>query len=163
MLVHDWLARVEAGLGLRALLARTEEYSHDLESYDELTKNVSPEGTQRQAQLLDFASNGRVRGKVVLTTFHASKGRQFDVVIIPGCAEEHCPSWTWNGRQRRYEPPLARPLAEARRLFLRWPDARAPRHSFDSFRLLAGPFRQRPSRRVFLASSRRYRVKLNTA
>jgi DNA helicase-2/ATP-dependent DNA helicase PcrA len=117
MLVHDWLARVEAGLGLRALLARTEEYSHDLESYDELTKNVSPEGTQRQAQLLDFASNGRVRGKVVLTTFHASKGRQFDVVIIPGCAEGTLPSWTWNGRQRRYEPPLARPLAEARRLF----------------------------------------------
>lgn len=117
MLVQDWLARFEAAVGLRQLLAQAEEYAHDLESYDTLTDMVGPEGNQRQAHLLDFSAGGRVRGKVVLTTFHASKGRQFDVVIIPGCAEGTLPSWTWNGRQKRYEPPSARPLAEARRLF----------------------------------------------
>jgi DNA helicase-2/ATP-dependent DNA helicase PcrA len=50
-------------------------------------------------------------------TFHASKGRQFNVVIIPGCAEGILPAWIWNGRSRRFEPPAARPLSEARRLF----------------------------------------------
>ena len=117
MPVRDWLVQVEDGLGLRQLLAKNEEYAHDLESYDSLTESVGTEGNQRHAHLMDFSANGRVRGKVILTTFHASKGRQFDVVIIPGCAEGILPAWTWNGRYRRYESPLARPLAETRRLF----------------------------------------------
>ncbi len=83
MLVHDWLARFEAAVGFRQLLAQAEEYAHDLECYDTLTNMVGPEGNQRHAHLLDFSAGGRVRGKVVLTTFHASKGRQFDVVVVP--------------------------------------------------------------------------------
>lgn len=117
MLLRDWLAQFETAIGFRQLLSQADEYAHDLESYDTLTNIVGPEGSQRQAHLLDFSAGGRVRGKVILTTFHASKGRQFDVVIIPGCAEGVLPAWTWNGCQRRFEPPLTRPLAEARRLF----------------------------------------------
>lgn len=115
--LRDWLDRMESALGVRNLLASNEEFANDLECYDRLIADVGDEGNQRDARLLDFSARGHVRGKVLLTTLHASKGRQFDVVIIPGCAEGILPAWTWNGRQRRLEPPLAKPLSETRRLF----------------------------------------------
>jgi DNA helicase-2/ATP-dependent DNA helicase PcrA len=117
MFLRDWIVQAESIMSLRPILAASEELAHDLESYDELIQCIGPEGPQKQITLFDFAATGRTKGKVVLTTFHASKGRQFDVVIIPGCAEGLLPAWAWNRRNRRFEPPHARPLGEARRLF----------------------------------------------
>lgn len=46
--------------------------------------------------ITDFATNGRIEGKAVLTTFHSSKGRQFGVVIIPGLVEGIMPPLRWS-------------------------------------------------------------------
>jgi DNA helicase-2/ATP-dependent DNA helicase PcrA len=116
-LLTDWLAEAENTIGIRGLLNVSEEYADDLEKYDELLELVSNKGAQHRAPLHEFAANGKFRGKVILTTFHASKGRQFDVVIIPGCAEGILPAWSWNRRERDFEPPTDRALAETRRLF----------------------------------------------
>ena len=115
--LHSWLATVERSVGLRELLSLAEEYADDLEKYQELLKLVDEKGAQRNALLHDFAATGKFRGKVILTTFHASKGRQFDTVIIPGCAEGILPAWNWNRKERDFEPPSDRVLSEIRRLF----------------------------------------------
>ena len=112
-----WLADAESLIDFQSLLSASEEYAHDLECYAKLKAVLDYGGTHSEARLSEFAAIGKVRGKVILTTFHASKGRQFDVVIIPGCAEGILPAWTWNGKNRRFEPPAARSLSEARRLF----------------------------------------------
>jgi DNA helicase-2/ATP-dependent DNA helicase PcrA len=113
----EWLAEAESLIDFQSLLLASEEYAHDLECYEELKEILDRGGSKSEARLSEFAAIGKARGKVILTTFHASKGRQFDVVIIPGCAEGVLPAWTWSGKNRRFEPPAARPLSEARRLF----------------------------------------------
>ena len=115
--LRDWLLRTEAQLRLREALMTSEEHSDDLEAFDELLSCTDAGRSLQGTRLLDFASDGRVRGKVVLTTFHSSKGRQFDVVIIPGLVEGVMPAWKWNRRAFQYDPPTARALQEGRRLF----------------------------------------------
>jgi DNA helicase-2/ATP-dependent DNA helicase PcrA len=115
--VGEWLADAESLIDFQSLLSASEDYVHDLECYEELKGVVDIAGTQSQARLSEFAAIGKIRGKVLLTTFHASKGRQFDAVVIPGCAEGILPAWTWNGKSRRFDPPADRPLSEVRRLF----------------------------------------------
>lgn len=114
---REWLASAEALIDFKSLLSASEEYAYDLESYDQLKEVLAEGGAQAEARLSQFAAVGKVRGKVILTTFHASKGRQFDEVILPGCAEGVLPAWTWSPRNRRFEAPAARVLSEARRLF----------------------------------------------
>src|SRR5207244_468017 len=94
-----------------------DDHSDDQEAFEELLELTKADGALADTKLLDFASDGRVRGKVVLTTFHSSKGRQFDVVVIPGCVEGVLPSWTWNRQRFRYDQPSERVLKETRRLF----------------------------------------------
>jgi DNA helicase-2/ATP-dependent DNA helicase PcrA len=115
--VREYIAEAERILGLQELLAASNEYATDFERYQVLIELVAAEGGLNAARLIEFSAYGKVRGKLVLTTFHSSKGRQFDVVVIPGCAEGTLPRWTWNRGQRNWEPPSERPLAEARRLF----------------------------------------------
>jgi len=115
--LRDWLLRTESQLRLREALVTSEEHSDDLEAFDELLSYTDAGKSLECTRLVDFASDGRVRGKVVLTTFHSSKGRQFDVVVIPGLVEGTLPTWMWNRKAFRYDPPAARALQEARRLF----------------------------------------------
>lgn len=116
-MVRDYLAHAEKALSLKRLLAGSHEYATDLERYERLTELVAADGNLSAAKLIEFSAYGKARGKVVLTTLHGCKGRQFDAVIIPGCAEGMLPGWTWNRGQRNWDPPLDRPLGEARRLF----------------------------------------------
>lgn len=115
--LREWLLRVEQHLALREILATSEEHSDDLETFDELLSLTESGKSLEETRLLDFASDGRVRGKVLVTTFHSSKGRQFDIVVIPGLVEGILPVWTWNRRKFQYDPPTTRVLGEARRLF----------------------------------------------
>ena len=80
----------------------------------------SPKNPRKRLELTllsDFASEGRVKGEVVVTTFHSSKGRQFDWVVIPGLVEGILPRWNWNGRRRTYDQPSTKELGDTRRLF----------------------------------------------
>ena len=67
-------------------------------------------------RMADLAS-GVVQGKVVLTTYHSSKGREFDLMILPGLVEGVMPRLDWNPSQKRYEEPSRAAIAEARRTF----------------------------------------------
>ncbi|MDB6066175.1 MAG: hypothetical protein JWR26_2383 [Pedosphaera sp.] len=112
-----WLAEIESLIDFESLLSASEDYAHDLECYVSLKEILDNGGIQGEARLSEFAAAGKIRNKVILTTLHGSKGRQFDVVILPGCAEGVLPAWTWSGRNRRWEPPADRPLLQSRRLF----------------------------------------------
>ncbi|MFE4492464.1 ATP-dependent helicase [Streptomyces niveus] len=48
---------------------------------------------RREAEHLTLAelAGGRAPGRVVLTTYHSSKGREFDVVVLPGLVNGHFP------------------------------------------------------------------------
>ena len=115
--VRDYLGKAEEILRLKELLSASKEYATDFDRYQHLMELSEQEGALGAARLVEFSAHGKVRGKVVLTTLHGCKGRQFDVVVIPGCAEGILPGWTWNRGQRKWEPPSERPLAEIRRLF----------------------------------------------
>ncbi len=112
-----WLAEAEMLIDFESMLSASEEYAHDLECYTSLKEMLDNGGSQGEAPLSAFAATGKVRNKVILTTLHGSKGRQFDVVVLPGCAEGVLPAWTWSSRNRRWEAPANRPLLQSRRLF----------------------------------------------
>ncbi|MEY2565031.1 MAG: ATP-dependent helicase UvrD/PcrA [Verrucomicrobiota bacterium] len=60
---------------------------------------------------------GNPRQPGVATRTHSSKGRQFDVVIIPGLVEGIMPPLRWSPTERRYVEPNEKLLAQIRRLF----------------------------------------------
>ncbi len=64
--------------------------------------------------LSEFADTSIVEEKVVVTTYHSSKGRQFDVVLLPGLQDTLVPRTRWNRARRKLEITN---LAEERRLF----------------------------------------------
>ena len=115
--LREWLIRIDSQLSLRSLMTVSGEHSDDLEVFDELISLTESGKSLDGSRLLDFASDGRVKGKVVVTTFHSSKGRQFEFVVIPGLTEGVLPIWVWNRREYRFEPPSPRVLGETRRLF----------------------------------------------
>jgi DNA helicase-2/ATP-dependent DNA helicase PcrA len=115
--LRDWIGMLDEELKLRELLALSEEHSDDLEALENLFSLTEPGEQLEHSMLVAFASDGRVKGKVALTTFHSSKGRQFDAVIIPGLVEGIIPPWTWNWRKSKYEAPAAEVLGQTRRLF----------------------------------------------
>lgn len=117
MLLGAWLSQVDERLGLReALRASRQRSEDDLEDLESLLEEAA-DGKYTKHQVQDFAEEGRIRGKVVVTTLHGSKGRQFDVVILPGLVEGVMPKYTWQARARQWVPPGDTALREARRLF----------------------------------------------
>lgn len=117
MALGAWLEKVDSDLGLRAALKASRERSEDeLEDLEALLKEAR-DGDYQDHRVQDFAEDGRVKGKIVVTTLHGSKGRQFDVVVLPGLVEGIMPRYTWNRRRRAWEEPSERVLRETRRLF----------------------------------------------
>ncbi|MFH1893812.1 MAG: ATP-dependent helicase [Candidatus Zixiibacteriota bacterium] len=113
-----WLRELDEALSVTSSLERAADRSlDDLMTWRALLENTESDGELCDGTVLDFADEGRVNGKVVVTTLHSSKGRQFDVVIIPGLVEGLTPYWTWNRRERRREEPTPKVLSETRRLF----------------------------------------------
>ncbi|WP_234317795.1 3'-5' exonuclease [Streptomyces rimosus] len=47
----------------------------------------------REAVDLVVDPPGRAPGRMTLTTYHSAKGREFDVVILPGLINKHVPYW----------------------------------------------------------------------
>lgn len=107
--VNTWLTEFDTSLQLRALLEKGGTAPDDLTSLAALLKAPTT-----PIPLIDFARGVQLRGRVVLTTYHASKGRQFDVVILPGLQTSLFPFARWSGGTYRATPTQ---LAEDRRLF----------------------------------------------
>ncbi|MFF4308435.1 UvrD-helicase domain-containing protein [Streptomyces sp. NPDC001601] len=55
-------------------------------------------------------AGGRAPGRIVLTTYHSAKGREFDIVVLPGLVDKHIPYYGWSG-------PVERELRIQRRNF----------------------------------------------
>jgi DNA helicase-2/ATP-dependent DNA helicase PcrA len=117
MSLGEWLNRLDQALELRRTLIRTPDYSDAVEDLDQLLQGTEPERQLAAETVSTFSYNGRIRGKVVVTTLHSSKGRQFDAVIMPGLQETILPRRPWNRQLRRYDEPFAKPLADDRKLF----------------------------------------------
>ncbi|MET9244936.1 ATP-dependent helicase [Nonomuraea sp. NPDC003709] len=61
---------------------------------------------------------GSVRlGKVVVTTYHSAKGREWKFVLLPGLVDGIMPYRKWSGAHRTHLDPSPKQLAEARRAF----------------------------------------------
>jgi DNA helicase-2/ATP-dependent DNA helicase PcrA len=109
--LSSWVRRLDAQLDLGAMLAEDGSRPDDAESLSILS--YPPESAE-VTTVADFARGAQMRGRVVVTTYHASKARQFDVVILPGLQETIMPGARWNRQLRRNETPE---LPEDRRLF----------------------------------------------
>ena len=111
----DWLRIIDERLGLRASAAKCGDRRDEAAALQQLLDATDPAGALSTMTMVDFATDGRLEGKAVLTTFHSSKGRQFDVVIIPGLVEGIMPARPWSKGQ--YVEPSEIELPKARRLF----------------------------------------------
>ncbi len=112
-----WLLEVDRALSLREMLIGQPEYADDISSLNSLITDTQHDGGLSDHSVADFATDAKLKGKVVLTTMHSSKGRQFDAVILPGLVEGLLPGRRWDRTARRYAEPNTIALAEDRRLF----------------------------------------------
>jgi DNA helicase-2/ATP-dependent DNA helicase PcrA len=106
-----WLDGLIEALSLDEVAANSED-QRDRTALEQLRQAVGSSGLR----LADLAS-GIVEGKVVLTTYHNSKGREFDLMILPGLVEGVMPRLDYNPSHRRYDEPAPAVIAEARRTF----------------------------------------------
>ncbi|MGW1328231.1 ATP-dependent helicase [Streptomyces antibioticus] len=107
---HDWLQQLRAGLTLDAI-AELHPDKNNNTSLGELAGLCRSKGLVLQ----DLAQGEEVLGKILLTTYHSAKGREFDTVILPGLLNGIIPR---NVADRgRWRPPTAKELDEQRRTF----------------------------------------------
>jgi DNA helicase-2/ATP-dependent DNA helicase PcrA len=97
--LSDWMSEFNESLDLRALLETDGTAPDDLASVTSLLDVPTT-----PVPLIDFARGVQIRGRVVLTTCHASKGRQFDVVVLPGLQTSLFPFARWNRGTTRRRP-----------------------------------------------------------
>lgn len=65
----------------------------------------------------DLAGAEFQRNRVVLTTYHSAKGREFGAVVMPGLVEGIMPRLEWSKVERSYIEPARALIAESRRSF----------------------------------------------
>jgi DNA helicase-2/ATP-dependent DNA helicase PcrA len=117
MPLGEWLGEIDSALSLTQMLSATPELSDDHDTLSALIADCAEGKSLATHSLQDFARDGRVKGRMVLTTLHSSKGRQFDAVILPGLVEGILPRRPWDRATRTNPDPPAPVLAEDRRLF----------------------------------------------
>ena len=112
--VHDdlgqWLSHVVGDIDLLALLNTDAARPDEVEALEALLVRLRDD----PATMGDFARGAQVQGHVVVTTYHSSKGRQFDAVVLPGLQKTLVPNAWWNAGTRSY---VETDPAEDRRLF----------------------------------------------
>jgi superfamily I DNA/RNA helicase len=107
--MQTWIARLDQSLAIRRTLGRAVK-AEELAAFDAL---MSPQWSA--ATLAEIAGDAEAAGKVIVTTYHSSKGREWPYVILPGLQEGCVPGWPLD-YGRPYAPGVAY-VAEERRLF----------------------------------------------
>jgi DNA helicase II / ATP-dependent DNA helicase PcrA len=108
--LESWLAAALDELDLRMMLTRGDVYPDDVEALTDLQLVAeAPDVTLGQ-----FADKVKAHGRVIVTTYHASKGREFDAVVLMGLQDQLIPRHQWDGK--RWYLTDAK-LKEQRRLF----------------------------------------------
>jgi DNA helicase-2/ATP-dependent DNA helicase PcrA len=69
----------------------------------------------RRPSLEDLAASLEIIGKVVLTTYHSSKGREFHTVVLPGLVDGYFPMSVYS--KGAWRPPRGAQLDAVRRQF----------------------------------------------
>lgn len=109
-----WIQEFAEAVRLRHLLESSPEFATELEEFDGLLVVLSSAG--EEPTIGEFALRARAQDRLVLTTYHGSKGREFDAVILPGLQDTLLPRANWDRSQRRYTWRETS-VAEDRRLF----------------------------------------------
>jgi DNA helicase-2/ATP-dependent DNA helicase PcrA len=104
----DWLTHLTIELTLH-VVAQTHPESANRTGFEKLL------GLATQLRLQDLAAGVEVAGKVVLTTYHSSKGREFRMVILPGLVNGVVPRDV--KKSNGWQPARGRELQEQRRAF----------------------------------------------
>jgi DNA helicase-2/ATP-dependent DNA helicase PcrA len=98
---RDWFSKLDDDLGLLEAMRIDGTLTDDIDDVGRLSIEDD------QLSLGEFAGIIKVEGNVIVSTYHASKGREFDVVILPELQKSLFP---WDNRTRIEEQ-------EDRRLF----------------------------------------------
>ena len=104
-----WVTRLDQTLSLTPILLRTAD-AQETAALRQLRSARWPTAT-----IGEFAGDVEAVGKIVVTTYHSSKGREWPYVILPALQEGVVPDWPLD-YGRPYLPGLAK-VAEERRLF----------------------------------------------
>jgi len=115
--LSDWLLGIDRALNLRFTINHAIDFAEALDDFEQLIAATEVGGCLEGYRLMDFSNEGKIQGKVTLTTLHSSKGRQFDAVIMPGLQETILPNRRWSRRLHDYEEPTPEKLVDDRRLF----------------------------------------------
>lgn len=111
-LLGDWLDQTITEFELLDLLTSAGR-AEDVQALRELQATIADQGKEGPT-LAEFAGGGTADGKVIVTTYHSSKGRQFDIVLLPGLQETLVPRTRWSRATGRLEVTN---MDEERRLF----------------------------------------------
>ena len=104
----EWLQQLDQELNLETCLESRKRHPDDYADWMLIKKSCQEGEALAGFSLEDFARCGGMPDTVTLTTLHSSKGREYEVVIIPGLEE---------GRLPGYRAKSTDALAEARRVF----------------------------------------------
>lgn len=106
----DWLEQLRAGLALDEVAAEhpDQDNTSSLDTLADLCRS-------KDLLLQDLARGEEIIGKVLLATYHAAKGREFDTVILPGLLKGIVPRDIPD--RGKWREPTGTELAEQRRAF----------------------------------------------
>jgi DNA helicase-2/ATP-dependent DNA helicase PcrA len=104
-----WVTRLDQALGLTNLVSRDAE----AEEIAALRQLRGPRWST--TAIAEFAGDVEATGKIVVTTYHSSKGREWPYVILPALQEGVAPDWPLD-YGKPYLPNTDM-VAEERRLF----------------------------------------------
>ncbi|MFF7127215.1 UvrD-helicase domain-containing protein [Streptomyces sp. NPDC008240] len=107
---HSWLQQLRDRLELDEIA----ELHPDVDNTTSLDK-LARLCQSKSLALQDLAQGEEIIGKILITTYHSAKGREFDTVILPGLQNGIIPRSVKD--QRGWRAPNAKETAEQRRTF----------------------------------------------